>query len=245
MAASRTRPTSRSSRSAARRTRGNNYTLDGVPITDMRNRASAHPSIESLEDMKVQVHTYDAEMGRTGGGVFNSTLRSGRKHIQGVGLLPDPPNLGDSGTTTRGNGRAGRSRKARTVLVGGAVSRPMRQEPLHVCWFATEDYHDVQTRNVSTLLPTAAMRRGDFTGVTNSVGQPVVIYNPLNGQPFANNQVPASMMSPFTLAMLQYLPTARCQMRQRKRRSQLHADLAPSEQLLAALFREARAQVQR
>jgi hypothetical protein len=31
----------------------------------MRNRASAHPSIESLEDMKVQVHTYDAEMGRT------------------------------------------------------------------------------------------------------------------------------------------------------------------------------------
>jgi hypothetical protein len=28
----------------------------------------------SLEDMKVQVHTYDAEMGRTGGGVFNTAL---------------------------------------------------------------------------------------------------------------------------------------------------------------------------
>src|SRR5207247_5387264 len=41
--------------------RGNNYTLDGVPITDMRNRASANPTIESLEDLKVQVHTYDAE----------------------------------------------------------------------------------------------------------------------------------------------------------------------------------------
>src|SRR5690349_7438417 len=57
--------------------RGNNYTLDGVPITDLRNRATANPSIESLEDMKVQVHTYDAEMGRTGGGVFNTTLRAG------------------------------------------------------------------------------------------------------------------------------------------------------------------------
>jgi hypothetical protein len=55
--------------------RGNNYTLDGVPITDLRNRATANPSIESLEDMKVQVHTYDAEMGRTGGGVFNTTRR--------------------------------------------------------------------------------------------------------------------------------------------------------------------------
>src|SRR5205807_3404603 len=36
--------------------RGNNYTLDGVPITDMRNRASANPTIEALDDLKVQVH---------------------------------------------------------------------------------------------------------------------------------------------------------------------------------------------
>ena len=57
--------------------RGNSYTLDGVPITDMRNRAVANPTIEALEDMKVQVHTYDAEMGATGGGVFNTTLKSG------------------------------------------------------------------------------------------------------------------------------------------------------------------------
>src|SRR4029077_2820831 len=38
--------------------RGNNYVLDGVPISDMRNRASSHPTIEGLDDVKVQVHTY-------------------------------------------------------------------------------------------------------------------------------------------------------------------------------------------
>src|SRR5476649_1101798 len=54
--------------------RGNNYTLDGVPITDLTNRAVSNPSIEALDDVKVQVHTYDAEMGRTGGGVFNTTV---------------------------------------------------------------------------------------------------------------------------------------------------------------------------
>src|SRR5207247_7366630 len=59
--------------------RGNNYTVDGVPITDMRNRASANPTIEALEDLKVQVHTYDAEKARTGGGVFNTTLQSASK----------------------------------------------------------------------------------------------------------------------------------------------------------------------
>src|SRR6478672_3066036 len=65
--------------------RGNNYVLDGVPITDMRNRASANPTIEALDDIKVQVHTYDAEMGRTGGGVFNTTLRSGSNQFRGSG----------------------------------------------------------------------------------------------------------------------------------------------------------------
>src|SRR5262245_40859666 len=71
--------------------RGNNYTLDGVPITDMRNRASANPSIEALEDMKVQVHTYDAEMGRTGGGVFNVTLKSGTNALRGTGFYQTRP----------------------------------------------------------------------------------------------------------------------------------------------------------
>ncbi|PYQ38347.1 MAG: TonB-dependent receptor, partial [Acidobacteria bacterium] len=57
--------------------RGNNYTLDGVSIVDIRNRATVIPSIEAVEEVKVQVTTYDAEMGRTGGGVFNMTGKSG------------------------------------------------------------------------------------------------------------------------------------------------------------------------
>src|SRR5437899_11820842 len=71
--------------------RGNNYTLDGVPITDMRNRASANPTIEALEDVKVQVHTYDAEMGRTGGGVVNTTLRSGTNLYHGTAFYQTRP----------------------------------------------------------------------------------------------------------------------------------------------------------
>src|SRR5437867_5739702 len=76
--------------------RGNNYTLDGVPITDLRNRATANPSIEALEDMKVQVHTYEAEMGRTGGGVFNTTLKSGSNSFRGTGSFHTRPIWGQS-----------------------------------------------------------------------------------------------------------------------------------------------------
>jgi hypothetical protein len=57
--------------------RGNNYLVDGVPVTDLRNRASANPNIDALEDVAVQVHTYDAETGRTGGGTFFVAAKSG------------------------------------------------------------------------------------------------------------------------------------------------------------------------
>ncbi len=57
--------------------RANNYLLDGFPVTDLQNRSSTNPSGEMVEDVRVQVHTYDAEMGRTGGGVFNTTAKSG------------------------------------------------------------------------------------------------------------------------------------------------------------------------
>ena len=74
--------------------RGNNYLIDGVPITDMRNRASANPTIEALEDVKVQVHTYDAETGRTGGGTFNTAAKSGTNEWHGSGFYQTRPKWG-------------------------------------------------------------------------------------------------------------------------------------------------------
>ena len=63
--------------------RGNNYLVDGFPVTDLQNRASTNPSIEAVQDMKVQIHTYDAEMGRTGGGVMNMAAKSGSNDFRG------------------------------------------------------------------------------------------------------------------------------------------------------------------
>jgi trimeric autotransporter adhesin len=68
----------------------NNYVIDGVPITDMVNRPALLPTMEALEGINVQVHTYDAEMGRTGGGVFNVTAKSGSNQFHGSGLYQTP-----------------------------------------------------------------------------------------------------------------------------------------------------------
>src|SRR5580704_2758622 len=62
----------------------NNYSIDGIPITDFSNRAVIIPSIEAVQEVKVQANTYDSEIGRTSGGMFNTTLRSGSSTLHGV-----------------------------------------------------------------------------------------------------------------------------------------------------------------
>ena len=75
--------------------RSNNYLLDGFPVTDLQNRSSTNPSGEMVEDIRVQVHTYDAEMGRTGGGVLNTTAKSGSNTFRGSGFYPEPSERAD------------------------------------------------------------------------------------------------------------------------------------------------------
>ena len=74
--------------------RANNYLIDGVPVTDLRNRASANPTIEALEGVNVQVHQYDAETGRTGGGTFNVATKSGGNDWHGSGFYQTRPKWG-------------------------------------------------------------------------------------------------------------------------------------------------------
>src|SRR5437762_8793729 len=200
--------------------RGNNYTLDGVPITDMRNRASANPTIEALDDVKVQVHTYDAEMGRTGGGVFNTTLRSGTNNFHGTGFYQTRPIWAEknnyfSEIAKTAAEQAGDSVTAAKLakpnnpyyLGGGGVGGPIKKNRTFF-WFATENYTDTQTRNASELMPTDLERSGNFSRLTDGSGRPVIIYDPLTRLPFPGNVIPAARLNPVALNMLKYLPAA-------------------------------------
>jgi hypothetical protein len=196
--------------------RGNNYTLDGVPVTDMRNRASANPTIESLDDMKVQVHTYDAEMGRTGGGVFNTTLRSGTNVFRGTAFYQTRPIALEKNNYFSDKASLPKPDNP-YYLGGGALGGPIVKNRTFF-FFATEDYHDVQTRNSTELMPTAAERAGDFSALTNGSGQRVTIYDPISRLPFPNNNInqmynpatgtwsPASRINPVSAAMAKFLP---------------------------------------
>ena len=172
----------------------NNYTLDGVPITDMRGFPVLNPTIEAIDDVKVQVHTFDAEMGRTGGGVFNTTARSGANAFHGTAFYQDRPVWGQSleyfsekrGATKESSGLS----ESFYHLYGGGIGGPIVKNRTFF-WAATEGYRDQVIQGLSRTWPSARQRIGDFSTTTLN-GAPVRIFNPYCRDGVANAKCPAT-----------------------------------------------------
>src|SRR5262249_23816146 len=60
----------------------NEFLLDGAP-NSTRGRYNFGPPVDAVEEFKIQTNTYDAQYGRTGGGVINMTLKSGSNTFHG------------------------------------------------------------------------------------------------------------------------------------------------------------------
>ena len=172
--------------------RGNNYTLDGVAISDLRGRSVINPSFESLEEMKVQLQTYDSEMGRTSGGVFNSIHKSGSNTWHGSALYQTrPQTTGVFGRAkTFFQGRAGQDASTPPYnLWGGSFGGPIISDKTFF-WAVHEGYTNTDSRTAQLNLPTRAMANGDFSGTG------ITLTDPLTGAPFPGNVIPAGRRDP-------------------------------------------------
>jgi trimeric autotransporter adhesin len=190
--------------------RANNYLLDGVPIGDLFNRMAITPSIEAVEEVKVQISTYSAELGRTGGGVFNTTLKSGSNTWRGSMLYLERPEWG-TGTQffTRKTGQT----KPETAyhLWAGSFGGPVIKGRTFF-WASTEGYKSLTSQSIVLTLPTALERLGDYSQ------SPTVIYDPRTtrpdpdrpGQfirdPFPGNVIPADRIDPVARSLVSLLP---------------------------------------
>lgn len=202
--------------------RGNNYFIDGIPVTDATNRAVIIPTVEAVGEMKLQTGTYDATMGRTGGGVFNTVLKVGNNGFHGdlFGYYRTTDFVANQFfANAAGLPRAPTSWKNFGGSMGGPVVIPKIYNGKNKTffWVASEAYrqHTPVTNNFA--LPTALEKEGNFSQSS------VVIYNPMSTRactatdncpagvtqvrvPFAGNIIPASMINPIGQAIINYLP---------------------------------------
>ncbi len=147
--------------------RGNNYLIDGVPITDANNRAIIIPSLEAIQEVKIQANTYDAEMARTGGGMFNTLMRSGTNayhgslygHLRRTGWDANSffNNAGGVPITDQPNDTWGAS-------FGGKIWIPKLYDGKNKTFFylGFEHYDDTQSSSSVFATPTAAERLAEW-----------------------------------------------------------------------------------
>jgi trimeric autotransporter adhesin len=198
----------------------NLYLVDGVPITDTNNRPIVIPTIESIQDVKVQANTYDAQVGRTGGGVFNTLLRSGSNSIHGSVF-------GDTrqGSWLANDFFANRNGVPRPdspyynwgASLGGPVLIPHLYDGRGKTffWIGSEGYIQTSPYTESFAVPTALERTGNFSKSFNADGTLNVIYDPTNTftdatgihrTPFPGNVIPSSRLSTVGKNIVSYYP---------------------------------------
>jgi len=187
------------------RSERNNFSLDGVTLMEpFAYSLTVNPSIDAIREFRVVEDSYGTDQGVTSGAQVNIATRSGSNRFSGTAYefvrnsaldaknffddpaLPIPPYHQNQ--------------------FGASLGGPIR----HDRTFFFANYEGLRTRQSvtnTTLLPTAALRTGDFSGINPETGSPFpAIIDPSTGQPFQGNTVPASRIDPVTRAILNRIP---------------------------------------
>jgi carboxypeptidase family protein len=171
------------------RPRDNNYMLDGVDNNETwLQTVVIFPSVDALEEFKMQTSTYSAEFGRSMGGVVNLQLKSGTNAFHGSGyefLRNDRFDANNFFNNRAGRPRGDLSQHQFGATLGGPIVKDRT--------FFFVDYQGQRITSGQTFLstvPSAKMRAGDFSEINR------VIYDPVTRQPFPGNVIPQDRWDP-------------------------------------------------
>jgi hypothetical protein len=179
--------------------RGNNamWTIDGGSAQNILLGVATlvyDPPVESLEEMNVEISNYKAELGRSGGGYVQMTTKSGTNEFHGS-LYEF---LRNDKLDARNFFSASKP-VLRYNQFGASLGGPIRK---HKTFFFV-NYEGLLVRRQQTVLasvPTVAETRGDFSG------QSTIIRDPLTNTAFPNNIIPASRLDPVGFAIAALYP---------------------------------------
>ena len=191
----------------------NTYVVDGIPISTSTGGVTFVPAVEAVSDVKIQGNTYDAELGRTGGGVLNTSLKSGTTSYHGelFGLTRQNPLVANQWWYNHtATAKPDYTTYQTAAAFGGPVPLSNKYHFLANTFFwATEaSYRQAQPAGGGKYyVPTAAERAGNFSADN------VTLYDPT--QPFtgsarkaviAGNVIPATLINPIGQAIANTFP---------------------------------------
>jgi hypothetical protein len=159
------------------------FLLDGANNTDfLGNNIVVSPNPDAVEEFKILTNNYDAEYGRSSGGIVNQITKSGTNDFHGdlfEFLRNDVLNATDY--------LAGGVKSAyRRNVFGGTLGGPVKKDKsfFFVAYQGTRRGEGMTPSPVGVL--TVPERSGDFSADNFQ------LFNPITGLAYANNQVPVN-----------------------------------------------------
>jgi hypothetical protein len=202
--------------------------LDGVTANTAHyipniHVVSAIPTLDSVQEVRVQTNAFSAEYGRSGGGVVTLASRSGTNQIHGSAFeYLRNSKLDSNNYFANQNGL--RLANFQRHQFGGSLGGPVEIPRLYrgrdrTFFFLTfEGIRQDNAQNSQQSVPTDLERRGDFSRSLNSAGQLIAIYDPFSTRPdparpgrflrnaFPGNVIPASQINPVAANVQKYIP---------------------------------------
>ncbi len=208
----------------------NEFMMDGAPNNAQAggNNIAYVPIVDAVQEFVVQQNSYDAQYGKTGGGIFNVVLKSGGTAFRATAWeFARRPWLDANTFQSNAFPRPAGIKNTRADHVldqygfqfDGPVYLPKlltKNSPVKLFYLGSfENYREKTPGPLTNSYPEPEMRTGDFSKLRNATGAPITIYDPIGGQvvngdpvrnPFPGNIIPANRISPVAAAVTKFMP---------------------------------------
>ena len=179
----------------------NNFLLDGLDNNSISENVQelttqvSRPSVDAIGEFKVVTSAYSAEFGKSPGAAISVTTKSGTNAVHGTGyefFRNDKFNSNDFFSIRQGAAKPDHNQNDFGGNLGGPIVRGK-------AFF----FGDVEATRLKqgvirpTVVPTANEHNGIFT---------TAVRDPLTGQPFPNNTIPADRIDPVARQLMDLFP---------------------------------------
>ncbi|MCU0245264.1 MAG: TonB-dependent receptor [Bryobacter sp.] len=197
----------------------NSFVLDGgnnnsAFLADV----NVNPTVDAVEEFKVQSNTMSAEFGFTAGGVVNIVTKSGTNQFHGAATYFIRNDAFDARRAYTASKEVFRYHQ-----YGGTLGGPVKIPKVYngtdrtFFFFNYEGWRNQRNRSNIITVPTAEWRNGNYSRLFDATGRLITIYDPNTTvanpsgsgfvrTPFAGNIIPTNRLDPVSVQYLQFLP---------------------------------------
>jgi hypothetical protein len=168
------------------------FLIDGADNNDfLGNNMVVDPNPDAVSEFKILTNNYEAEYGRTSGGVVNQVIKSGTNNVHGSlfeFFRNTALDASDYFLTTQNPDGSFKHNVPdfKRNAFGGTIGFPIKKDKA----FMFASYQGVRRREGQIVPPFETLSPAERTGDFSELLPDTQLFDPVSGNPYPNNQVP-------------------------------------------------------